>query len=312
MQPRRNPQAAGDAAAALVQAGLRAEAAGNDAERDDAIDRALAAAPDFAPARWQKGQVRFEGKWVPFEQAQQLAAQNPRFAEYRKLRAELGGTLQGQAALAHWCARHKLSDEEQIHWRTVLSLDPENLEAIKHLGLVKCEGMWVKPAQRMIFKKNGRQLKDARDHWMPICERLQHKLDHGSEKEREESSQQLRAIDDPAAIRSMMNVLSIAGRLKGLDKPSPATNLLFVEVLGNMPQQESTNALIREVMQSPQEEVVMAAADELKPRSLQSYVPILLSRLEVAAAALTRFTPSLMAPSCTSIGISAKKHRPTR
>jgi hypothetical protein len=275
-----NPKAANEAAAGLVQAGLNAEAAGDQAARDQALDKALAAAPDFAPARWQKGQVRFEGKWTPFDAAQQAAARNPLFAEYRKLRDEVGGTIQGQTTLAHWCAKHKLTDEEQVHWRTILALEPENREAIKHLGLVRFEGVWVKPAQSMIFKKHAKQLKDARDHWMPICERLQHELDHGTDQARAQSAARLREINDPAAIRSMMNVLSIAGRLHGLEKPSIATNLLLVEVLGNMPQQEATNALLYEVLENPADEVALAVTDALKPRSLQSYVPVLLSKLE--------------------------------
>ncbi len=229
--------------------------------------------------------MRFEGKWVPFAEAQQLAAKNPRFAEYRKLREQLGGTIQGQATLAHWCAKNKLADEEQIHWRTVLALEPENREAIKHLGLVHCDGVWVKPAQRMILKKQGKQIKDAREHWMPICEHLQHDLDHGSDPVRQQSAARLRQIDDPAAIRSMMNVLSIASRLKGVERPSIGTNLLLVEALGNLPQQESTNALIREVLKNPVDEVALAAADELRHRSLQSYVPILLSWIQPALQA---------------------------
>jgi hypothetical protein len=273
-------KAANDAAAGLVQAGLRAEAAGDDRERGRAIDKALAAAPDFAPARWQKGQVRFEGKWVPFEDAQQVAAANPLFAEYRKLREELGGTIQGQESLARWCAKHKLTDEEQIHWRAVLSMEPENREAIKHLGLVWFEGAWVKPAQSMILRKNSKLLKEARDHWMPICQHLQHDLDHGNDKSREQAMTRLREIGDPAAIRSMMNVLSIGARLHGQAKPSVSTNLLLVEALGRMQQQESTNALIYEILENPSDEVALAAIDELKPRSLQSYVPVLLSRME--------------------------------
>jgi hypothetical protein len=273
-------KAADEAAAALVQAALRAEADGNAAERERAIDEALAVAPDFAPARWQKGQVRFEGKWVPFAAAPQLAAQDPRFAEYRKLREELGGTIAGQVTLACWCAKHKLIDEEQIHWRTVLTLDPNHREAAKHLGLVQVDGAWVKPAQGMILKKQAKQLKDAREHWMPICERLQHDLDHGNDKAREQAATRLREITDPAAIRSLVNLLSIAGRLHGREVPSVATNLLLVEVLGNIPQQESTNALIYEVLENTSDEVALAAADELRHRSMQSYVPMLLSRME--------------------------------
>lgn len=51
-------------AQALVTQALQAELDGRMAEREDLLQQAIKLDPNFAPARWQLGQVRVDGNWI--------------------------------------------------------------------------------------------------------------------------------------------------------------------------------------------------------------------------------------------------------
>src|ERR1044072_958465 len=55
----------------LVADALRAEVAGQGDQRTALLDEAVGVAPDFAPARWQSGQIERDGRWVPVGETQQ-------------------------------------------------------------------------------------------------------------------------------------------------------------------------------------------------------------------------------------------------
>ena len=46
-----------------------------------------------------------------------------------------------QAALARWCRKHKLHEQERVHWMRVLAIQPDSAEAIKALDLRVFQGM---------------------------------------------------------------------------------------------------------------------------------------------------------------------------
>src|SRR5262245_23429928 len=58
----------------LVQAALDAELAGDAVKRAALLDQAIAADPDFAPARWQSGQVKFDGSWRRVDEVATIVA----------------------------------------------------------------------------------------------------------------------------------------------------------------------------------------------------------------------------------------------
>ena len=119
----------------LVLFALQSEADGLSARRDAQLSRALQVAPDFAPAHWHSGKVYLDQQWVDATEAQRQAAVDPRFAQYRRLRDQYAGTLEGQINLARWCQRQGLESQQQFHWVCVLSQNPANQEAQQALGV---------------------------------------------------------------------------------------------------------------------------------------------------------------------------------
>jgi hypothetical protein len=94
---------ANDRAASLVDQALAAEAAGKLDERDTLLARAIETAPHYARAHWAARQVRQDGKWLPVEQAEQAATDDPRRAQYEKMRYKQPANAEGEQALAVWC-----------------------------------------------------------------------------------------------------------------------------------------------------------------------------------------------------------------
>ena len=65
----------------LVRAALKAEAAGDSAERERLLRKALKKDPNYAPARWHLGYVRAGKEWLKWDEVQRRAASDPRIAE---------------------------------------------------------------------------------------------------------------------------------------------------------------------------------------------------------------------------------------
>ena len=102
--------------------------------------------PPEAASHWQTGQVCMDGKWLTRQQVAEIAGQDKRLAEYRKLRERSPMTVEDQTALAKWCKKNKLPDEERVHWLSVLQLQPGNAEAVKGLGLHPYQGILLTSA----------------------------------------------------------------------------------------------------------------------------------------------------------------------
>ena len=77
------------------------------------------------------------------------------------------------------------------------------------------------------------------------------------------------AIDDPAAIEALVAVFK--------NRPSSLCEVL--RVIGQMPGQEATDALLQQAMLSKNDDVRLTACEQLKPRSVYGYVPKLMAAL---------------------------------
>ena len=60
--------------------------------------------------------------------------------------------MDAQAALARWCRKNRLADEERVQWQIVLQLQPDNAEAIQGIGLKPYGGMLLTMPQIQQFK----------------------------------------------------------------------------------------------------------------------------------------------------------------
>ena len=141
------------------------------------LQKAVSQSPQDAATHWQLGQVWIDGKWLTPDQAQKFAAGDKRLAEYRKLRNRSVLTVDSQAALARWCRKNKLADEERVHWQIVLQLQPGNAEAIQGLGLKPYAGMLLTQSQIQQVKIQVQKLGKAVDRWRPLVVQWRNAVD---------------------------------------------------------------------------------------------------------------------------------------
>jgi hypothetical protein len=260
---------------ALVQAALKAELAGHSAERSALLEQALALDPDFAPARWQSGFVRWDGQWLKVDEVPERARDNEQLAAYRKRRDQLIDTADNQRALAQWCHKHKLPDEERVHWAKVLEFDPRDAEAISGLGLELYNGRLLTHKQIGEEKERaGEQLRATR-HWQPKLLKLRGAIERGNAKQRAAALGELTALDDPAAVPALEAVFAA----RSDSKKSTESNQLLIETAGHIRGPEATGVLLRQAIMADARPVRDAAIAELKKRPMHTYVPLLIAAL---------------------------------
>ena len=80
------------------------------------------------------------------------AQQDKRLAEYARRRDAADANVADQAALARWCRKNHLDDQQRVAWTMVLQLQSDNAEAIKGLGLKPFLGTMATPGQIEQFR----------------------------------------------------------------------------------------------------------------------------------------------------------------
>ena len=114
------------AAEDLVQEALHREVYGLNQDREKLLSEAMEAVPDFAPARWHQGDVKFGKKWISADDVPEMLKNDPRIKTYRRIRGRYPATIAGQLELADWCRDKGLNDQERAHLMRVLDIDPDH------------------------------------------------------------------------------------------------------------------------------------------------------------------------------------------
>ncbi len=146
-------------AAQLVQDALASEITGTPSERDHLLQAALEESPSYAPALWQTGHVQLQHGWVKFDEVPAIVSRDGNLATYPAIRDRYPATVEGQMALARWCAAHKLPDQQRAHLTQVLAREPDNQEARRLLGDRNVNGTWVSAEE--LERLSGRAADDA-------------------------------------------------------------------------------------------------------------------------------------------------------
>lgn len=195
--------------AALVQAALKTELAGPSDQRAALLKQALDRDPNFAPARWQSGFIRFDNEWLKVDDVSRRARDDQNLATYRKKRDAMVDTADNHRELAAWCHKHKLPDEARIHWAKVLEFDPSDAEALAALGLQLYNGRLLTRKQIEQEKQRaGEQLRATR-HWQPQIVKWRGAIERGNAKQLDEALRKLDALRDPAALPALESVLGV-------------------------------------------------------------------------------------------------------
>jgi hypothetical protein len=271
------------AAEALVQEALHREIYGLRQDRDRLLREALQLKPDYAPAKWHLGFVRFQNEWVPADVVPQYASRNLRRIAYERVRDEQPDTVSGNLAIANFCREKKLFDEERAHLARVVDLEPDHRAARSRLGFRMQNGRWVEDAEFQAIEQRRREIARAMAKWRPALEELRNDLQQRSIMKRSAAAQAIRSLDDPSAIPAMEGVLSTHS--------AEAANLVL-EALLQMPHQEAVESLIRHAVQSPWAQVRENAAEHLKQRKRECYVPTMLAEMYTPVVTRTIVMPT--------------------
>ena len=259
------PRTDADAAAKeTVQAVLTAERNGSVTNRVRRLRSALRTSPQFAPAQWQSGRVNIDGEWVPVHASIARLASDRTLKEYRALRERTPKTLAGQMELAAWCLKHKLYPQQRAHLTAALEIDPNHAAARKALGHVRMGPFWISRRELEQRRKNAEQAAKDLKRWAPRIKSIRDALTSGSRLRYQQGLKRLKAIDDPAAIPAIELALAY---------DNPRLAMETIDYLGQKTSKESTLALARQGMFSPWKSLRKRAAEKLKGRKLEYFVP---------------------------------------
>jgi hypothetical protein len=277
-QARPNPSEADG----LVKQALYYEIYGSQEDRQRLLAAALHSDPELAPARWHTGHVRFRNRWVAIDELPDLIQNDRRLIAYRNARARQPDTVAGHLALARWCADRGMAAQQRAHLERVLLWEPDNAEARRQLGHRLVAGEWLSSEQQADLAAQSDRVARDLAKWLPRLERIRAGLLGRGPASRERAAAELRAIGDPAAIAAMELTFSTA---------SEEAALLMVETFSQMRHADAAAALARQAVFSPWDFVRSTAADNLRGRPLETFVPMLLASMYTQAESQTTLMP---------------------
>jgi hypothetical protein len=261
----------------LLKSAFDAAKAGDQARRKELLEQAVKADPDFAQARWQLGQVKFEGQWRTPSQVGETVTSHPRWKEYRELRQQ-ATNVADHVRLAQWCMRNNMPAEERFHWAVVLLTNPNHPQARQRLSVREFHGRLFTEKQVADYEKQQKEAKANLQKYKPQFIELCRQVRGESAQQRATALEKISAVSDVGAIAALKEAI---GR-KDADPADPRTKelqLAFVKALANMPEYEATLHLLSVTVSSTDEDIRKAAAVALKPRKNTDYVPMLMAAL---------------------------------
>jgi hypothetical protein len=266
------PDDAATKAAGLVRQALEAEASGDRDARGEYLRQALAADPDYPPAHWQLGEVRHGSEWVTVDELSRDPVRQRRFDAYHRLAAKNTNTWLDEHALANFCDRNGMHEQEQVHLANMLRLIPNSPDVRQKLGLMRYNGEYMTPAQFAAVQAEEHLRDVTVNTWVPRLVALRKDITGGQNEAREKALGDLRAIRDPEAIPA----------LEAATKLSPAAvGKAVVASLSEMRGQSATDSLVRHAVLAQDAELRQAAVDEIRSRSVYATVPTLLKFLQL-------------------------------
>jgi hypothetical protein len=279
-QPEQGATPTDTATARLVRAALEQEVAGNNARRDAMLREALYDSPDDALAHWQLAQVRVQGRWQSPAEVEQAARQDKRLTEYRRRRDASARSVADQAALARWCRKNRLDDQQRLHWLLVLQLQPDNAEAIHALALRSYQGMMLTPAQIQQLKAQLQRVGKAAEDWRLLVAQWHRAAESHDPAIPAVVREKVAATADPADMLGLERALWRQVAAKGPPRLYREMLLALMPVLGGSPQPAAAESLVRHAVFPSSDQVRTAAVLGLKRHPLDHSAPLLISGLQ--------------------------------
>jgi hypothetical protein len=260
-----------DILAATLGEALQREIYGLNGDRQRLLSEVSALAPDFAPARWHLGYVKDPDRgWLRHDQWQVVPKMAARLAAYERRRDAAEDTVKGQLALADWCQKEGLLQQERAHLTRVIDLDANHAFARARLGFVRDGNDWISPAEIALDRAREAARQAALAKWGPVLREIRQDLEHRSAARRAKAQERLTAITEPGAAEAIEFVFADA---------KEELILLGLERLAGMQDPAASQVLCRFAVLAPSLAVRQAAAKRLAGLPQEQYVPQLLDSL---------------------------------
>lgn len=259
-----------DPAAASVESALRAEVTGQ-TDRREQLARTLRERPDSAAAHWQAGYLRDAQGWRSFDEVSQASAESESVKAYLARRQQAPKTAEGQLDLANWCRKQGFFDQERAHLyvASVVNPGPQDPAVLQRLGYRNIGSQWVSPDQVRDWSQARNETESSLKKWAGRVERIAVRMT-GTKSQQATALADVRAINDPSAVPAIEYIL--AGR--DLD-----AGLAAVETLQRIAGPEASLALTKQGVFSKWPDVRKSAAEALRGRRFDDFVPSLISLL---------------------------------
>lgn len=272
-----SPQVQGETQAAkrrgaeeLVREALGHEMYAMDQQRQNLLGQALLLAPDQPAAHWHNGEIRLGNQWLPATGRIETENQQRLREAYEQQRAAAADTVDGQLALANWCVKHHLAEQESAHLNRVLQLVPDHPVARQRLQFERVGNNWVRRQDLWQGLRQTQQMAAATAKWQKKLDELCANLRRTAPSQAAAALERLKSELTPDAVPALEIRLG--------NQSEPAAQL-GVQLLGTLPSHEAAAALARLAVLSPWPVVRDQAAEQLQTRPRDHYVPLLLAEL---------------------------------
>jgi hypothetical protein len=255
----------------LVRLADEAELRGDNAAREQLIQRAIKQGRGHSAARWHAGHVRDGNRWKTLEDYAADTNESIVLRRYRENRAVCFQQMpleQAHIVMARWCRQKNLAQRERFHWLMVLERTPDQPEALAALKLTWADGrLWTPDELRQ-----SRETQRASQQWSKRIAKLVERIERDPNSPQAHAAlEQLRAIDDPAAIEGLLTEAATR---------SERLRLEVVAVLGRMNHHEAAGGLVSlSLGRNPFPAAYDEARAQLRRRPLAQTAPFLLACL---------------------------------
>jgi len=257
----------------LIRNALELELQGQPAASRESLARAIELDPECSPPNGQADYIRWQSQWLTPADVLQRVGSDKDLAAYLKQRASFVDTADNHRALAKWCHKRKLADNERLHWTKVLQYQPKDAEALAALDLQLYRGKLLTRKEIVAAKQLAGEQARATKQWQPQFLQWRKAIMSGNSPQRDAAIAKLDKINDPAALPALELVFAVSDAHQHCEE----LNLLLIATAGRIQSADATELLLRRALHPASERVRAAAAGELRKRPLDEFVPQLIA-----------------------------------
>ncbi|MCR5163933.1 MAG: HEAT repeat domain-containing protein [Thermoguttaceae bacterium] len=207
--------------------------------------------------------------------------------EYEKQKAAATDDVEGNLALAQWCAENGMYNQKKAHYERVLELDPENEIARRGLGFkrmidgqwrtsndemeeqgkVKYNGRWISTQEKeLLEKQKAEKIKTSK-----MASDIKKWVKKIGTRAEGDALAELTSLRDPMAVPGILQVYETEKR--------PPVRKLLIKCLGRIGNQAALTALLQISVDEKIEELRLSALDEVKPHKGPGVTEYYIARL---------------------------------